>query len=203
MIKEIKDFKRKELFEHYNSFDNPFVFVTTKIDVTNLVNFCKKNKYFYGTMGYLVAKSINEIDNFKYRYENNKFYYCDFVRPSYTQMYKDGNIGYFHVPTYDSYEDFIKKFAKSQEDFYNKNTYDDKDFLDEVWVSCSPWISFTGLVTPFKKEITIPQIIWDKYELVGDKYYMNIMIMVHHGFADGSHIGKFIELLNQNINDIN
>ena len=38
MIKEVKDFKRKELFEHYNSADNPFVIVTTKIDITNVMN---------------------------------------------------------------------------------------------------------------------------------------------------------------------
>ena len=29
------------------------------------------------------------------------------------------------------------------------------------------------------------------------------MIMVHHGFADGYHIGKFIELLTENIKILN
>lgn len=199
MIKEIKDFERKSLFEHYNNFDNPFIIVTTEVEITKLVNFCKKNKYFYGTLGYLVAESVNKIDNFKYRYDNQKFYYCDFLRPSYAQMYKDGNIGYFHIPRYNSYNDFINKFIEAQNDFYDKNQYDDKDYLDEIWVSCSPWFSFNGLVTPFKKDVTIPQIIWDKYKMIDGKYYINIMIMAHHGFIDGSHIGKFLELLTENI----
>jgi len=29
-----------------------------------------------------------------------------------------------------------------------------------------------------------------------------MMIMVHHGFADGYHIGKFIEKLNEEIENI-
>ena len=137
------------------------------------------------------------------RKKNNKFYYCDFVKPGYTQMYKDGDIGYFHLPKYNSYKDYIEKFIKAQDDFYNKNTYDSGDSpIDDVWVSCAPWFSFNGLVPPFKKEITIPQVIWDKYELVNDKYYMNVMIMIHHGFADGSHIGKFIDSLNEKIKNI-
>ena len=71
--------------------------------------------------------------------------------------------------------------------------------IDEVWISCIPWFSFSGLITPFSKEVTIPQFIWDKYRRVEDKYYTNLMIMIHHGFADGSHLAKFIEILQKNI----
>ena len=71
--------------------------------------------------------------------------------------------------------------------------------MNEIWLSCEPWFTFTGFIPPFDKEITIPQFIWDKYENIDGKYYIDLMIMVHHGFADGYHIGKFIELLNENI----
>jgi predicted patatin/cPLA2 family phospholipase len=30
-----------------------------------------------------------------------------------------------------------------------------------------------GLITPFDKEITIPQFIWDKYENIDGKYYID------------------------------
>ena len=77
MIKEIEinNFDRKDLFEHYNAAENPYLFVSVNINVSNAVNFAKKNKTsFYATMGYLVTKSINEIENFKYRFDGEKFF---------------------------------------------------------------------------------------------------------------------------------
>ena len=41
MIKEIENFDRKELFNHYHSFDNPFLICTTRIDITDLVKLIK------------------------------------------------------------------------------------------------------------------------------------------------------------------
>lgn len=34
MIEDVKDFYRQELFDHYNSCTNPFIIMTTKLDVT-------------------------------------------------------------------------------------------------------------------------------------------------------------------------
>ena len=198
MIKEI-EYNRKEIFEHYNKCDNPFVILTTKIEITNIVKYCKQNKNFYATMGYVITKTVNEIDNFKYRYQNNKFYYCDRIKSNYTQMYEDGNIGYFTLKDKENYKDYIKEFIETQNKFLEDKQYKTENDMDEIWLSCSPWFTFSSLIPPFNKEITIPQFIWDKYQKEEDKYYINLMILVHHGFADGSHIGKFINKLEENI----
>jgi len=200
MIKEAKNFKRQELFNHYQSCDNPFMILTTKIDVTNIVNFCKEHKNFYATMGFLITKTVNEIDEFKYRYHEGKIYYCEEVKGNYTQMYDDETIGYFGVPNTNEYSQYIDKFLEIQTKFKEDKNFSAENDIDEIWFSCIPWISFTGLIPPFSKEVTIPQFIWDKYEKINDKYHINLMIMVHHGFADGFHVGKFITLLEENIN---
>ena len=36
MKEEIKDYCRQDLFDYYHKRSNPFVFVTTKIDITNI-----------------------------------------------------------------------------------------------------------------------------------------------------------------------
>ena len=64
-----------------------------------------------------------------------------------------------------------------------------------------PWFEFNSAVPPFNKENTIPQFIWDKFKKENDIVKTNLMIMVHHGFVDGYHIGKFINLLQENINN--
>ncbi len=203
MVEEIKDFSRLELFNHYNECDNPFIVFTTKIDVTNIVNYCKVNKNFYATMGYYITKTANKIDNFKYRYHNDKFYYCPQLISNYTQMFDENSIGYFAVPMKNSLVEYVNDFRNIQDKFLNDRIYLTENTLEEIWLSCQPWFNFTSMIPPLNKKITIPQFIWDKFWQEDDKYYLHLMISVHHGFADGFHIGKFINLLQKELDNFN
>lgn len=199
----IKNFKRKELFEHYNKNTNPFAIVTTKINITKIVQYCKIKKHFYATFGYIITKTVNEIDNFRYRYENNEFILYDQIRANFTDMIDEETIGFFSVPYQDSFEDFIKEYILKLDGLKQGKINDVEKNEDEIWMSCEPWFSCTSLIPPFHHDNTIPQFIWDKIEYCNNKYEVNLMIMVHHGFADGSHIGKFIHKLNENIDNWN
>lgn len=201
MIHELKSFKRIEIFKHYHSCDNPFLIIATSIDVTNIVNYCKINKNFYATLGYLITKTANKIDNFKYRYNDGKFYYCDEIKSNFTQMRDDESIGYFDLPATDNYSAYIEKFKEIQNVFMNSSEYLIDNDMDEIWISCVPWFSFSSILTPFNKSITIPQFTWDKYVQKNNAYFVNLSIMIHHGFADGFHVAQFVKLLQQNINE--
>lgn len=201
MIKEVKDFKRKELFDHYNDCDNPFIICTTKIDVTNIVKYCKIHRNFYATMGYIVTKTANQIEQFKYRYKGDKIYYCDIIKSNYTQIKDDETIGFFDVPYTENFEEYIENFIDIQEEFKKDNELLIENDLDEIWISCEPWFTFTSLIPPLNKKISIPQVIWDKYEENDGRYSLNLMITIHHGFADGYHVGQFFNLLKENINE--
>ena len=200
MISEVKSFGRKEIFNNYHTRTNPFIIITTKIEVTDIVNFCKENnKSFYATMGYLITKTVNGIGAFKYRYDKEKIYYCDKVNSNYTQMYDEDGIGYFDVSFNEKYSEYINNYENTYINFI-KTKKSAEINLDVIWLSCTPWFSFSSLIPPFDKEISIPQFIWDKYERLDNKYYINLMVMVHHGFADGNHIGRFLYDLKVNVN---
>lgn len=200
MIKEITNYQRIDLFNYYHSRSNPFIILTTKLDITNIVNYCKEHRNFYATFGYLITKTANNIDAFKYRYDNGKIYYCDELRTGYTKILKDDNIGFFNMPFIEVFDEYINEYLKIEEKFMENGSNFFKKYINEIWLSCAPWFSFNSLIPPFDKEVTIPQFIWDKYESVNDKYFVNLMIMVHHGFADGYHVGQFINNLQENIN---
>lgn len=189
-----ENFSRRELFELYNSRQNPFSFVTTKLDVTNVYNYCKEHGNHYATFGYIIAKAMNMIPEFTYRYENENFYKYDQINPNFTQQFANGTIGFFTVTMKDEYEEFIKEFKTTEQQFLEsgKSIENPDSSRAEVWLSIEPWFNFTGLVTPFDKSIAIPQVIWDRYSIEENKCYIDLMIMSHHGFVDGSHIGEFI-----------
>ena len=118
-------------------------------------------------------------------------------------MYENKTIGYFSVPPINEYKQYIEKFIEIQNKFLQENKYSEDGQLNDIWLSCNPWCSFTSLIPTFSKEITIPQFIWDKYEKVNERYYTNLTIVVHHGFADGYHIGQFVNLLEEKIKEFN
>ena len=134
------------------------------------------------------------------RFANGKIYYCDIINSNYTQMHDD-EIGYFSVPFISDIAEYTKTFLEKEKLFKESSSLNEGS-IDEIWLSCTPWFSFSSLIPPFNKDIPIPQFIWDKYELINDKYYLDLMIMTHHGFTDGYHINKFIELLQKNISTI-
>ena len=67
---DVSEWERYDLFKHYEEETNPFVILTTTIDITNTYNIAKaSNSSMYATLGYLITKTVNQIDGFKYRKE--------------------------------------------------------------------------------------------------------------------------------------
>ena len=198
MRKEIENYERKELFNNFDR-DNPFIFLTTKVNITNIYKNCKD---YYPSIAYFITKAVNQIENFKYRYENGKFYLYDEIKPNFTHMLKDHNIGFFQCDLKDNYIDFVKEYKTKKEILLstNKSIYGQNQ--GEIWFSYVPWYHVTGLVTPFSKEITVPQFIWDKFSIENDECFINLTIMVHHGFVDRYHIGLFLQKLEEMIKNI-
>lgn len=199
MKKEIINFERQKLFNHYNKNDNPFIYLTTKIDITNIYHKCKN---YYPSIAYLITLAVNQIDNFKYRYEDNKIYKYDILKPNFTHLFNDHNIGFFTCDNKETYTEFLNEYQNMKDKFLNTNkSYANSD-QGEIWFSFVPWYNVSSLITPFNKTTTIPQFIWDKFNFENNKCYINLTIMVHHGFIDGYHIGLFLEKLNNIIENI-
>lgn len=194
-----KEFKREKLFKQFHSNSNPFIIVTVPVDVTNIVNYCKKYKNFYATVGYLITKTANQMDAFKWRYENDEFHYYGNLLPSFAQKLSDDEIGYFDCEYREDYQEFIHFFNEIQNQFYKEGKSLSSPTNRAIWFSCIPWFSITSCIPPFDKNNTIPQFIWDKYEQKNGRYQFHLMILVHHGFADGYHISQFLELFQKEI----
>lgn len=204
MKKIVEDYNRKDLYEHYNSRTNPFSFVTTKLDITSAYNYSLKHKNLYATLVYVFASSMNKVPAFLYSHQDGNFIKYDKLNPSYTEILDNGNVGFISLNMEDTLSDFIKSNKKAKELFKEKQESIELNDKEDgcVWFSCTPWFKFTSCIVPFDKTIDIPQIIWDKYEIVDGRVYVNAMIMAHHGFVDGSHIGALIKEINEELKEL-
>lgn len=198
MKKKIENYKRKELFEHFDSYTKPFASITTKLDVTNVYELSRKHGHFYGLMGYVLATSLKGIEEFRVTYENGDFYLSDTIIPSYAELKSDETIGFFDVPLEEDYEKYMLSYDRYKEDFL-KGIPQKPNEEAVVWLSCQPWFKASSIEPPFDKECRVTQLIWDKYDFEGGRCFVNLMIFFHHGFVDGYHIGKLISNIESNI----
>ena len=65
---EIENWKRKDTFEFFLKFENPFFNLTAPVDASNLYKFCKKyNLSFALSNLFYSIQTANEIPEFKLR----------------------------------------------------------------------------------------------------------------------------------------
>lgn len=203
MKKEVKNFERKDIFDYYNERSNPFIMLTTKVDITNVFKYCEKHGNYYATLTYVISLVVNEMDCFKYLGEGGKIYKQDVLNPSFTATFSDGQIGFFTCHYNKNYHEFINEYNVTKQRFTEQHTSIKYEDEGEFWVSCTPWFTFSSVIPPFDKSITIPQFVWGKFYGEQKSVYTDLMIMIHHGFADGRHVGEFLEKLNDKINRFN
>lgn len=206
---EIIDMKHWDRAQHFNFFKNmdyPQYNICMNIDITNFLKKVKENKLsFYYAMIYVSMQAANEIPELRYRIRGDQVILHDRIHPSFTDISAGSEL--FKMVTVnleDTMEDFV---AAAREKAENQTSYFPFEELagrdDLAYITCIPWISFTHLshTINLKKDDAVPRISWGKYFSEGDRTLLPFSVQVHHAFADGIHVGKYVEKLQQYLDD--
>jgi Chloramphenicol O-acetyltransferase len=204
------NWKRKDHFEFFYRMDYPQYNICMDLDVTHFVSFCKKEKLsFYYSMIYAVTKIANKSENFKYRIREGKVVLHDRIHPSFTDMDENISDDLFKMITVDFTDDLCQFVKAAKIENKNQKTYFDPLKLvgrdDLIYITCIPWIAFTHIshTISLNKNDAVPRISWGKYYQVGNKILLPFSVQVHHALADGIHVGKFVEKLQEYLNEKN
>lgn len=203
---DIDSWNRREHFNFFINFDDPFFGLTTKLDCTRAYQKCKKegtSLYFYYV--YQSLKAANQIENFRYRIIDNEVWCFDNIHVSATSLRPDETFGFTFVEFSESLEEFIKQATLEKEAVnlssglrFNENT----SRMDTIHYSAIPWIDFTSLshARSFKHPDSCPKISFGKIHEENGKKVLPFSIHVHHALMDGKHVADYLELLQQLLN---
>lgn len=204
---DMNHWERKEVYDFFKSYEIPRYQVTVDIDVTNLYKYVKERNFsFYLSMMWIVMSELNQIENFKYRIENDEVVYYDKIHPSFTDMIENSNQFKIVNTIFDEdIEKFIKSAkskSKSQKNIFIN--YDDEIRQDLVYVTVFPWATYTHVTQAIQLNAkdAIPRIIWGKYRSINDKLMMPLTIEAHHSFVDGYHVGVLINKIEKKIENL-
>jgi chloramphenicol O-acetyltransferase type A len=187
---------RKEHFAYFRQLDYPQYNICANVDITRLLAAAKANSLqFYYAMIFAVTATANGLPNFRYRIRDNEVWLCDRLHPSFTHMDKEtGLFKYVTVDMGDKLTAFVQlaaEKAEQQKGLFGNETDEARE--DLLYLTCLPWVSFTGLTHPIalNKDDAIPRISWGKYFTENGKTQLPLSVQVHHALADGYHVGQF------------
>lgn len=206
-ILDIDSWKRKEHFNFFSQFDEPFFGIVSEIDCTIAYKIAKENgESFFAYYLHKSLLAVNEIEEFKYRIDENKVIIYDKIHASPAIIRDDDTFGYSFITFNPDLETFSKSLQKEIDNVKNSvGLRLNKDAMrkDTIHYSSIPWSKFTGLTHARNYKIvdSVPKITFGKTFLKEATWIMPIAIYVHHGLVDGLHISKFLELFQKLMNE--
>jgi chloramphenicol O-acetyltransferase type A len=202
---DIHSWNRKDHYNFFRNFDNPFYNICTKLEITELYKYCKeKNTSFFLASLYLSIRAVNKIEEFRNRIENDKVFTYDRIHPSSTVLNDDNTFSFCEFDYVDSFSDFVRDGKASiKRTVKAKRLIPNAERKDVIHYTTIPWIELTGLTHArnYNTSDSIPKIVFGKYYKEGNKYFIPFCVEVHHGLVDGFHIGKLLEIFRASIVD--
>lgn len=207
MKKELNldNWKRREHFEVFKNFDEPLFGVVARVECGAAYKKAKQRGYSFSLFYlYLSMKAANEIEEFRYRIENDKVYCYDSVGAGPTIFREDETYGCGYFPYSSDIEEFMR-MAKSETERVKaekglKFLHAGEDILH---YSTLPWIDFTAVNHARKLDTarSVPKITFGKITRENDKMWLPVDVHVNHALMDGFHVGKFFERFQQLLNE--
>jgi len=197
---------RKEHFDFFNEFDEPYFGIVSEIDCTKAYQISKnKGQSFFAYYLHKSLLAVNQVEEFRFRIKKKEVIVYDEIHSSSTIGRDDGTFAFTFVPysaNFDVFNNSLKEEIKAVKNSTGLRIKDDDSRIDVIHYSSIPWNSFTGLTHArnYKRKDSAPKITFGKMFQKGDQKIMNVAIYVHHGLADGFHIAKHLELFQKLLN---
>jgi chloramphenicol O-acetyltransferase type A len=199
----IQTWNRKDHFEFFSKFDEPFYGVCVNVDCTIAYRVAKENGisfFLYSLYCSLGAAQI--IESFKYRIHGDEVFIYDQINAGTTIARANGTFGYGYMDYNPVLDVFMDTANKEVERIQGRTDLVRSPNEDLIRYSSLPWIDFTSVshARMFSVKDSCPRISFGKMTANNDKRTMPVSIHVHHALVDGLHVGHYIDCFQQLLN---
>jgi chloramphenicol O-acetyltransferase type A len=193
---DLDHWPRREHFNFFNAFEEPYYGVTVTIDVTAAYRYVKTQGIsFHFYCLYQSLSAAQQIEAFRYRIEEGTVVLYDRIDGGGVVDRPDETFGYGYFPYDPSLEGFLR-IAALESDRIRATTGMPRTTANNlIRYSVLPWINFTALshARAFSRQDSCPRITFGKMTAQVDTRTMPVSIHVNHAVVDGLHLGQYIE----------
>jgi chloramphenicol O-acetyltransferase type A len=205
--------KRRDRFNFFESFENPLLNICFELEVPDFRPFCKQHNYppFHFFL-YCLFRSLDKIDNFKYRIYQGEVIKVSKLIGSYTVIDENNLFNYTRFDNHSELKPFIKNSLESKVQAEASpaliNTgleLTERELKDYVFITSIPWLKFTAIEHPVYryKSADIPAIAWGRFTSLSEgKLLIPFAAQAHHGFVDAYHVHLLSKVMAQTISEL-
>lgn len=192
---DLATWPRAAQFHFFRTYDRPHFAVTSRIDVSDMMVRLKPlGTSPYRASLYAIGAGIHAVPELLMRFRGDKVVRHDAVELSMTVPTNAGSFNYAYVPFVPDFAAFdaraktlIDAAAEVVELSANSGERDDLAYL-----SCMPWLDYTSITNAMAgPDDCIPRVSWGKIVEAQGRWSLAMTLEVHHGLADGAHVGAF------------
>jgi len=201
---DLNTWNRKEHFDFFLKFDEPFYHLNLNVDCTHgLIKNKATGHSLFAWYLFSAMKASNAVKEFRYRIAGKEVYEYDIIHVSPTIFREDGTFGFGQIDYQEDFEIFQNNLRTEIDRVSAKSgLFNAPERPDTIHYSALPWFSFTGLSHPrnFGDGDSIPKITFGKIFEQDNKSWLPLSVHVHHGLVDGYHVKKFVEEFERMLN---
>ncbi len=194
---DITTWNRKQHFEFFCQFEEPFFGTTIQFDCTKAHAKAKElGVSFFAYYLHKTLAAVNNIENFRYRIQDGKVFIYDKINVSSTILRDDKTFGFSEIEYDENLNIFIENYNTESTRVKNTSGLFTRDYNENiVHFSALPWVNFTSIShsRSFTFPDSCPKFSFGKMTTENDKKFMSMSVHVHHGLVDGYHLGLFFE----------
>lgn len=204
---DLESWPRREHFEFFRKFEEPFFGLVADVDVTRAYASAKQKEtslYLYYLHAVLAA--VNGVEALRYRISGDAVRVYERVDVSATVMRGDKTFGFSFMEYHSDFKTFAAGAQTEIARVQNTPGLITRTFDMEniIHFSAVPWVRFTSLshARSFTFQDSCPKVSVGKITEENGRKVMPVSIHVHHALADGYHTGLFFEKLQQELDRV-
>lgn len=198
---DLETWNRKEHFEFFRQFDEPFHSVTVEVDCTRTYQESKSQGHsFFLNYLHKSLTAANSVRAFKLRIFAAEVYEYETVNASPTIPRSDGSFGFSYMDFHADFDRFhAHAIAVTNAVRNSTRLFPVESNECVIHYSSLPWLKFTSLshARHFSAADSAPKISFGKMTETNGVRVMPMSVHVHHALVDGLDVGHYVDALQE------
>jgi chloramphenicol O-acetyltransferase type A len=203
---DVTNWSRRDLFEFFIAYDNPYFNICTRLEVTSLLEFLRQRPSVSVslTYHYLALRVANEIESFHYRLKDGRVVIHEVINGGTTVLQPNDSFTFAYFDYDEDFDKFISAATRSVHAAQSGSGPFSPDASENtIHFTTLPWVSFTSFAHArnWGREDSVPKISFGKFAKENGRTFLPISVEVHHALMDGVHVGRYLARLEDALAD--
>lgn len=199
---DLETYPRRDHFLYFRDMAYPYVGLTVDVEAGNFLQKCRERSLpFFLSFLYCVSAAANSVPELRRRILDGGIVEFDHCETSHTVAKDDGTYGYCRLDCARPFGEYLPYAAERHRQARLSGSLDEGgENLSLLFISTLPWVSYRAFVQPVPSPAdSNPRITWGRWRDEGGRTLLPVSILCHHALADGLHIARFYQALDEEL----